>query len=178
MVSSKTRRNSGWRGHSKAQESQVSWLEVEIVAYPEFCYDIFSQRSWSDTIQVRMNMNEGWVWFFKSQGHKTWRSWVLKSYIKENMTWSKRTGCRSWAVFLRHYVWSSMRPMRYLYSMCGRYVTNVVVTLRPLRTKQLHVSYIYTFVQLGSFDYVLRVSVNISEEMTQCSRIWHILAPP
>ena len=38
----------------------------------------------------------------------------------------------------RHYVWSSMRPMRYLYSMCGRYV---VVTLRPLWS-YIHAIYI------------------------------------
>ena len=166
----------GW--NFKTLEKKAGILDDEDIPRPKKVKSlgskwIFSQGSWGDTLQgfiFHGYKNEAWVWLFQVfSGHRTWRSWVLKSSTKENMTWSRRTNSGGHGGFFYEIqnVWSHEV---YLYSSmlyCNHLTSSwdLGPSSSTLKLTYIHLS------NLAHLTMSLRASVNISEEMTQCSRI-------
>lgn len=124
----------------------------------------------SNFMATKMQLGYAWVWVFSkfSQGHRTWRSWVLKSSTKENMTWSKRTNSgRQGGFFSMRY--KMYEATRCIYTVvCCNHLTSswdLGPSSSTLKLTYMHLS------NLAHLTMSLPASVHSSEEMTQCSRI-------
>ena len=157
----KKSRNSGWRGHSTAQESQVSWLEVNLFAGVMRWYTSRIHISWLQKWSLGMAFPS----FLRPQN--------LEKLSLEELH-QRKHDLKQEDQLRRARRFFSMRYKMYeatrcIYTVvCCNHLTSswdLGPSSSTLKLTYIHLS------NLAHLTMPLRASVNISEEMTQCSRI-------